>query len=204
MILYGGSGHAKVIRDCIRASGAEVSFIFDDNPNIKNLDETSVVGPYKSDFNFNEEIIISIGDNQIRKKISEKVVHKFGKTVHPSAILSSYSKIDEGTVIMNGGIVNAGTKIGKHCIINTAVVVEHDCVVEDFVHLSPNVTVCGNVSIGEGTHIGACAVVIPNLKIGKWCVIGAGAVVTYDIPDYSLVVGVPGKVIRNLSKNTVR
>jgi sugar O-acyltransferase (sialic acid O-acetyltransferase NeuD family) len=200
MILYGGSGHAKVIRDCIRASGGEVAFIFDDNSSIKNLDETPVVGPYKSDFDVKEEVIISIGDNQTRKKISEKVVHKFGKAIHPSAMLSPYSKMEEGSVIMQGGIVNAGAKIGKHCIINTAVVIEHDCVIEDYVHLSPNVTICGNVSVGEGTHIGACAVVIPNLKIGNWCVIGAGAVVTDDIPDYSLVVGVPGKVIRNLSK----
>jgi len=200
MILYGGSGHAKVIRDCIRASGGEVSSIFDDNSTIKKLDETDIVGPYKSDFNFQEEVIISIGDNKIRKIVSEKVKHKFGTVIHPSVLFSSYSKVEEGSVIMQGSIVNAGAKIGKHCIINTAVVVEHDCIVEDFVHLSPNVTICGNVSIGEGSHLGACAVVIPNLKIGKWCVIGAGAVVTDDIPDFSLVVGVPGKVIRNLSK----
>jgi acetyltransferase EpsM len=96
-------------------------------------------------------------------------------------------------------IINAGTIVGKHCIINTAAVVEHDCIIEDFVHVSPNGTICGGVKIGEGTHIGAGATVIPNVTIGKWCVIGAGAVVTESIPDFSLVVGVPGKVVRKLA-----
>jgi acetyltransferase EpsM len=62
-----------------------------------------------------------------------------------------------------------------------------------------NVSVSGNVSIGEGTLIGTGAVILPNIKIGKWCKIGAGAVVTKDIPDYSVVVGVPGKIIKQIS-----
>lgn len=201
MLLYGGSGHAKVIRDCIRAAGEEVRFIFDDNPDIESLDETSVIGPYQSDREAHEELIISVGDNSIRKAISEKVKHHFGKAMHPSVIISSYSTIDSGTVVMQGSIINAGTRIGKHCIVNTASIIEHDCMVDDFVHVSPNATLCGGVQIGEGTHIGAGAIVIPNVKIGKWCIIGAGTVVTESVPDYSLVVGVPGKVIRNLSKN---
>ena len=54
------------------------------------------------------------------------------------------------------------------------------------------------VKVHEGTHIGAGATILPNISIGKWCVIGAGAVITQNLPDYSLVVGVPGKVIRKL------
>jgi len=199
MLLFGGSGHAKVIRDCIRAAGGEVVAIFDDNPNLKTLDETPVVGPYQKDQFSMESIIISIGDNVIRKKVSGKIFHKFGIAIHPSVLQSTYSKILEGSVVMPYVIINAGTTIGKHCIINTSAVVEHDCMIEDFVHVSPNATICGGVKIGEGTHVGAGATVIPNVTIGKWCVIGAGAVVTDSIPDFSLVVGVPGKVVRKLS-----
>jgi sugar O-acyltransferase (sialic acid O-acetyltransferase NeuD family) len=200
MILYGGSGHAKVIRDCVRSRGEEVTSIFDDNPAITALDETPVVCPYNPELDTNEEVIISIGDNLIRKRISERVKHSFGKAIHTSVIQSPYSKVDIGTVVMQGSIINAGASIGKHCIINTATVIEHDCVIHDFVHISPNVTLCGSVEVGEGTHVGASAVVIPNVKIGKWCVIGAGTVVTDHVPDFSLIVGVPGKVVRNLSK----
>ena len=52
--------------------------------------------------------------------------------------------------------------------------------------------------MAEGTHIGAGATVIPEVTIGKWCIIGAGAVITQNLPDYSMVVGVPGKVIRKV------
>jgi acetyltransferase EpsM len=199
MLLFGGSGHAKVIRDCIRAGGGEVVAIFDDNPNLKTLDETPIVGAYQKDQFLNESIIISIGDNWIRKKVSGKIFHKFDIAIHPTVLISPYSKVLEGSVLMPSVIINAGTIVGKHCIINTAAVVEHDCIIEDFVHVSPNGTICGGVKIGEGTHIGAGATVIPNVTIGKWCVIGAGAVVTESIPDFSLVVGVPGKVVRKLA-----
>ena len=99
---------------------------------------------------------------------------------------------------MAGVVLQSGTKIGKHCIINTKASIDHDCIIDDFVHISPSVTLCGNIVVGEGTHVGAAATIIPNIKIGKWCVIGAGAVITKDVPDHSLVVGVPGKIIKSL------
>jgi acetyltransferase EpsM len=54
------------------------------------------------------------------------------------------------------------------------------------------------VEVGEGTMIGIGAVIIQGIKIGKWTIIGAGAVVVNDIPDYAMVVGVPGKIIKYL------
>jgi acetyltransferase EpsM len=85
-----------------------------------------------------------------------------------------------------------------NCIINTNASVDHHCIIEDFVHIAPSSTLCGNVKVGEGSHVGAGSTIIQNIRIGKWCVIGAGAVITKDIPDYSLVVGVPGKIIKSL------
>ncbi|MFC0184902.1 DapH/DapD/GlmU-related protein [Pseudarcicella hirudinis] len=67
---------------------------------------------------------------------------------------------------------------------------------EDFVHISPNACICGGVSIGEGTHIGAGAIVIQGISIGRWATIGAGAVIVKNVPDYAVVVGNPGKIIK--------
>lgn len=53
----------------------------------------------------------------------------------------------------------------------------------------------GAVSIGDGTWIGENACII-GAKIGKNCVIGANSVVTHNVPDFSVVVGSPGRVIR--------
>lgn len=203
MLLYGASGHARVVKDCIVSSGGEVNAIFDDNQDLIQLDNIKVVGYYDPEFESSQPVIISIGDNLVRKKIASKIKHAFGKGIHKAATVSPSSEIGEGTVIMPGAIVNAGSSVGKHCILNSNSVVEHDCNLGDYVHISPSVTLCAEVSVGEGTHIGAGCIVIPGKSIGKWCVIGAGAVIIQDIPDYSMVVGVPGKIIRTLVKKTV-
>lgn len=198
MLLYGASGHARVVKDCVSTSGGVVTEIFDDNQDLIKLDQMPVVGYYDAAFKPKDLIIVSIGDNLVRKKIVSKIKHAFGTAVHERAIVSPSSTIGEGTVAMPGSIVNAGSTVGNHCILNSNSIVEHDCSLGDFVHLSSNVTLCAEVSIDEGTHIGAGSTVIPGKTIGKWCVIGAGAVIIQDIPDYSMVVGVPGKIIRTL------
>jgi sugar O-acyltransferase (sialic acid O-acetyltransferase NeuD family) len=196
MLLIGGSGHAKVIMDCLEEGS--VKAIFDDNKELHQLKNVNVIHGYDPNHLQQEALIISVGNNGARKKIAEKVKHRFGKAIHPSVIISRSANIGEGTVVLHGSIIQADAQIGKHCIINTAATVDHDCKLGDYVHISPNASIAGTVSIGEGTWIGAGATVINNIKIGKWCVIGAGAVVIKDIPDYSMAVGVPAKVIKKL------
>lgn len=195
IILYGASGHGKVILDILRKSGINVPCIIDDNDNIKQLCGVKVCLPQSREgFSNDDSYIISIGNNKTRKLISEQSNRKYSKAIHPSATLAANTSIEEGTVVMAHAVINADASIGKHAIINTAAIVEHDCHLADFVHLSPHATLCGNVHVGEGTHIGAGATVIPNTKIGKWCTIGAGTVVLKDVPDYAVVVGNPGKI----------
>ncbi len=57
------------------------------------------------------------------------------------------------------------------------------------------------ISIGDDTWIGGNSVVCPGVNIGKRCVIGAGSVVTKDIPDDSLAVGNPARVIRQIDNS---
>jgi len=54
------------------------------------------------------------------------------------------------------------------------------------------------ITIGEDSWLGANSVIMPNVHIGKCCIIGAGAVVTHDVPDYSVVAGVPARVIKTI------
>jgi len=54
------------------------------------------------------------------------------------------------------------------------------------------------VRIGDGSWIGHGTVVLPGATIGKHCVIGANSVVTGDIPDYSIAVGAPARVVKSL------
>lgn len=194
MVFYGASGHGKVVIDAWVASGGIVTAIVDDNETLTQLGAFKVAGKY-DEARFKETaLIISIGDNGVRKMIVGSLNARYGKVVHPSAVISSSVSVNEGSVVMAAAVINAASNVGKHAIVNTGSVVDHDCQVADFAHISPQATLCGGVVVGEGAHIGAGATVIPNIKIGKWAVVGAGSVVIEDIPDYAVVVGVPGKI----------
>ncbi|NBB19679.1 acetyltransferase [Runella sp. CRIBMP] len=196
MLLYGASGHAKVIISCLRANRVPISGIFDDDLQKKDLWSIPVIGKYNPDFDNESLLIIAIGNNQIRRKIASFIQHPFGKVTHPSAIIDESVKISAGSVIFHNVVVQADVSIGKHVIINTSSSVDHDCILGDFVHVAPNATLCGNVRVGEGTLIGAGTIVTPNITIGKNCLIAAGSVITKHIPDYAIVRGNPARVLK--------
>lgn len=191
--LYGAGGHCKVVMDILQANGMKASRVVDDNPKgptFEGIPSSLPDGLY-------EDTIITIGNCRIRKMIAERIkVNKYLMVIHPFSCISDNSTIGEGSVVMQGAIIQSGTSIGNHCIINTKASVDHDCKVGDFVHIASGATVCGEVEIGECSWIGAGAVVKQCIHIGKNCMIGAGAVIIRDIPDNAVVVGNPARIIR--------
>lgn len=193
MILYGASGHGKVVIDILEALNIKLDFVVDDNPCLTDLLGYEV----KRNTGHYDEAIVTIGANEIRKRITELVqVSRYLTAIHPSAIVSPKAFIHEGTVVMQGAIIQSCATIGKHCIINTGSTVDHECNISDFVHISPQATLSGNVTVGEGTWIGAGAVVKQGVTIGSWSVIGAGSVVVDDIPSDVVAFGNKCKVIK--------
>ena len=198
MYLYGASGHCKVIIDIIQTSTNKIiEGVFDDNTEIKSILSIPVSKFNKQNFDKNKELIFGIGNNKIRKELSELIKAKYQTIIHTSAVVSKYTKILEGTVVMPNSVINANVKVGKHCIINSRAVVEHDCQISNFVHISPNASLAGNVTVGEGSHIGIGAQIIQGVTIGKWVTVGAGTVVLKNIPDGVTVVGNPSRVLKN-------
>jgi sugar O-acyltransferase (sialic acid O-acetyltransferase NeuD family) len=198
MYLYGASGHAKVIIDILKSTGISIDGIIDDNQEIKYFMTYSVSPQYNPEVIKNEKIIVSIGNNKLRERVVKKIITDFGIAIHKSAFISEFSSINVGTVVMQNATVQSHAIIGRHVIINSAAIVDHDCVIEDFVHVSPNATLCGNVKVGEGTHIGAGAIVIPGICVGRWSIIGAGSVIIRDVPDNVVIVGNPGKILKKI------
>ncbi len=195
--VFGVGGHSKVVINAANLAGIAIANLFDDNPMTHNTElcGIKVVGSIVDSIGGNA--IIAIGDNKIRRKISSIFTQQNWQTViHPSAIISTDVLIGEGSVIMAGAIIQSDSRIGKHAIINTGASIDHDCIIDDYVHISPNVTLSGDIHVGEGTHIGVGACIIPGVKIGKWATIGAGSVIIRDVPDYAVIVGNPGKVMK--------
>lgn len=197
-ILIGGSGHAKVIMDCIRASGGEIAGILDDGLTsgttvlgVPVLGKTCDYEVYRD-----HAFVIAIGNNAVRARIAAATPVRWGTVLHPSAVVSPYAAIGEGTVVMPGAVINAGAVVGNHCIINTGAVVEHDNRLGDFVHISPKAALGGTVTVGEGTHVGIGACVRNNLTICCGCTVGAGAAVVKDITESGVYAGVPARKLK--------
>ncbi|MGO3182932.1 MAG: acetyltransferase [Aequorivita sp.] len=196
MILYGASGHCKSVIDVSGSIDNPISCIFDDDPKIDNLFGIPVRKFAGNENEIDEKWIISIGNNKIRRNLSEILDVSYASVFHKTSSISSRSSVGQGTVVMAQVVINADVKIGEHCIVNSAAVIEHDCVLENFVHVSPNSSLAGEVSLGEGAHVGIGACILQGIKIGKWAVVGAGAVVNKDVPDFAVVVGAPARIIK--------
>lgn len=190
MYLYGASGHGKVIKEILEANDVKVEGFIDDNECLTDFVDL----PVSHSAEGLAPVIVSIGNNRIRKMIVERLNCDFGTTIHPSAIVSPSAKIGEGTVVMPGAIINADAVIGKHCIVNTGATIDHDVVLEDYVHVAPGANVSGATKVGEGTWLGVGSCVIQCLNIGKNCMIGAGSVVVKDIPDNVTAYGNPCRI----------
>jgi sugar O-acyltransferase (sialic acid O-acetyltransferase NeuD family) len=198
IFLYGASGHAKVICEILESQHRIPHGLIDDDPLVTSLLGYPVYNTLQqAAVAADDQLIISIGNNRIRKAIASKLNgSQFASAIHASAIISRRAVIGEGTVVMPNVSVNVHSNIGRHVILNTNCSIDHDCVVGDFVHVSPNAALAGNVKVGEGAQIGIGACVMQNVTIGKWAMVGAGAVIIRDVPDHAVVVGNPGRVIK--------
>lgn len=198
VIVIGAGGHGKVIADIIIKSGDRVIGFLDDGCTEKNILGYPILGKTEDCLKYKDkEFFVAIGNNAVRKKISEKYnMLKFYTAIHPSAVIAMDVEIGEGSCVMAGVVINTSARIGKHCIINSGSVVEHDNKLADFVHLSPGAVLCGTVSVGECTHIGGGATVKNNTNISGDTVIGVGAAVVKDIDISGVYCGVPARIVK--------
>lgn len=197
-IIIGYSGHAYVICDILLKNKVNIKGYCDKSKKENNPYLLEYLGQ-EMEYSFNEEgVFIGIGENKIRKIVFDSLtgIASFGDAYHPTAEIGY--KVNLESMIMLGAysIVNPLVKLGNGVIINTGAIVEHECVIDDFVHIAPGAVLAGNVIVGECSFIGANSVVKQGVRIGKNVTIGAGTVVLKDVPDNATVVGNPGRIIK--------
>ena len=201
ILIYGAGGHAKVVIDTILQEGKYMIIgLIDDRelvpdllgfPVFKSLDEISC----RPEF-----FIVAIGDNAVRKQKFELLKEagiKPATVIHPSAIISDYASIGEGSLICLKASVNTDARIGDNTIINSGANVEHECVIGSHVHISSGVNLAGRTRVEEGAFAGISSTTLPGINVGSWSTIAAGAVVIKDVEPSSKVAGVPAKLMRS-------
>lgn len=213
MIVIGAKGFAKEVLTVLyqQANQIEDIFFFDDVS--KDL-EDMLFGKFpiikstvaaKEILAQNPYFVLGLGSPQLRRMMTKKFESMGGhlqSVISPKAVIGSFGvQIEEGVSIMSGTVITSDIQIGKGVILNLNCTIGHDSIIEDFVECAPGVHISGNVKIGVNTVIGTGAVLLPKINVGNNCIIGAGSVVRNDIPDNSLVVGIPGKVIKRINEN---
>ena len=210
LLIIGTGGQGKVVLDCALSTGNyhDISFLTNDSTAKEITGHTifyehDVLSHGKdesADFSFYDdydEVVVAIGNNKARLKKSLHFLEnniRLATLIHPRAVISRFSNIQEGSVVFTNAVVNPFSTIGLACIINTAAIVEHDCTIGDGVHISPNASIAGTVSIGEKSWICVGSSVANNVSIGANSVVGAGGVVLKDVPCNVLVAGVPAEI----------
>lgn len=196
LVIIGASGHGKVVADIARRNGYDQICFLDDNDALNECGGYPVVGKSSRYVEYDCDMVLAIGNPRVRETIQHQL-EQAGKCVpvliHPSATIGENIQIGKGTVVAAGAVINPGTKIGRGCIINTCASVDHDCCVEDYVHVSVGAHVAGTCVIGQRTWIGAGATVSNNVTICEDCMIGAGAVVVRTIDESGTYIGVPSR-----------
>lgn len=194
LVIVGASGHGKVIADIAKLNGYDNIVFLDDDETVKECAGYPVVGVSCAFSQVERDVVIAIGNAKIRNRLQEQYEsHGFYLVtlIHPNAIVADTAEIGAGSVVMAGAVINPYAKIGRGCIVNTCASVDHDCAVEDFVHVAVGAHLCGTVNVGAYTWIGAGATVSNNISICSECMIGAGAVVVKNIEEKGTYVGVP-------------
>jgi UDP-N-acetylbacillosamine N-acetyltransferase len=209
LIIWGSSGHAKVVCDIVRLSEKYTVFGFLDNVNIDRHGSEfcgkKVIGGEEqidSLFKMNiKHVIFGFGNCDARLRLAKQVRAKgfhLATAIHPRSIIAPDVKIGAGTVVVAGAVVNNDTRIGENVIVNTSASIDHDCYIDDGVHICPGVHMGGHVTVGRAAWIGIGATVIDHVNIGAGAIIGAGALVVNDIPEGVVAYGVPARVVRKI------
>jgi len=199
LIIIGASGHGKVVADiAIKMNKWQSITFLDDDESIKESMGLEVIGKTADAFTYKEEadFFVAIGSNGTREKIQEKLIEEelnVVSLIHPSAVIGTDVEVGIGTVVMAGVVINSSTKVGNGCIINTSSNLDHDNLLEDYVHISPSASLAGTVRVGKGSWLGIGSVISNNLNISNGCKIGAGAVVVKDITEPGTYVGIPAR-----------
>lgn len=135
---------------------------------------------------------------------------KYNCRIEPGAIIRDLVEIGDNCVIMMGAVLNIGASIGEKTMIDMNVVVGGRAIVGKNCHIGAGTVLAGVIEppsadpviIEDNVLIGANVVVLEGVKVGKGAVVAAGSIVVKDVEPYTVVAGVPAKILKKVDDKT--
>ena len=198
VLVYGASGHARVLIDLMRLSGEffPVAAV-DDSPTDEEVMGVPVLGTSSLFAQLKaagiQHAALGIGsvtNHRARAKLYDRLVaagFNAPNLIHPRSMVEPSVTMGVGNQIFAGAVIGSAARLGDDTIINSGTVVSHDCVIASHTHLSPGAILAGSVEVGENTLVGMGVTVYLGVRIGSNVVIANGSHIMKDVPDGSVV-----------------
>ena len=203
MVLAGASGHVKDVLVFFNKTNSVVLFddINETNDFFKDIKILRNLFEVEQYFKLNSyEFCLATGSPLSRKVLCDKFEKLGGKLISIIAPNSTIGAINvnlgKGLNVLGNTFISNGCSIGKGTLVNFGAQIHHDCTIGRFCEISPRAVILGGVTVGNYCSIGSAATILPKVKIGDNVLIGAGAVILSDVPNNSVMAGVPGKLIK--------
>ncbi len=204
VLLVGASGLA---REVIAAGMAGVVGILDDDRSLvgTRVGGVPVLGTVDAAAERSEHLLVCIGDGAARRAVVGRLrdagvgEDRFARFIAPSVRVGDSSSVGAGSILLDGVVVTADARIGRHVVIMPACVITHDDVIEDCATLASGVVLGGGVRVGEAAYLGMHVGVRQRGVVGADAVVGMGAVVLDEVPAAQTWAGVPARPLGALA-----
>lgn len=198
LLLVGASGLA---REVIAAGTTGIVGVLDDDDTRHGgeLSGVPVLGGTALAAKRAEQLVLCIGPSLVRQQVARRL-SRMGVTDERYAIVAARSarigascEIGPGAILLDGVVITADVRLGRHVVVMPHGTITHDDRLDDFVTMAAGVSLGGGVHVRAGAYIGMNAAVRQGLVIGRGATIGMGAVVVRDVPEGETWAGVPAR-----------
>ncbi len=203
-IILGAGTYGQVYAEYLKEFYEIIGYI-DDNETLIHTSVKNIKVLGNRDYLFNEidrnvSVFVPIGVNSVRVKILKELIESGFSApsfIHPQTIIHDNVKIGNSVYILPGTNIMPDTVIGNSVMISMGVNIAHHNQIAAGCFFSQGSNIGASIEIDENAYLGIASTIMTGVKsIGRHSLIGAGAVVIRDIPDYAVVVGNPGKIIK--------
>ncbi len=206
-VIIGAGTQGQVYASYLKEAGVQIIGFIDDNPDLQGTDVIGipVLGKYEDLFDNTfkskiQDVYCPIGVNKVRAEYLSTLKNEgYGIPgfLHHTVSIAPDVTIGEAVYMLAGNIVMPHTTIGNYIMINMDSTIAHHVTLEDGVFMSSGVNIGALINVRENAYIGMGVTAMTGVKeIGRDTLIGAGTVIIRDVPDYTTVVGNPGRVIK--------